>query len=206
MGALNRFAGIYRPVVEDLAVAFDFARTDADDLAQEVMVKLCEPSFLARTDRERGRFRDVVFVVARNKMREAWCRRKRRREVPLADAEEQLGDEALKDTYDRIWRQKLVELAMSRLAEAETRTPHPPYHTVLRRHRLEGVPLADLAKAFGTDVTNVKNWIRRAKERLAGHVRDVARAYSSSQEEFQGELDLFAGGQAGPTSCAEREE
>ena len=192
--AMNRFAGIYRPVIERLAHAKGFSSADADDLAQDVLVALCDAAFLASADRDQGRFRDLVFSVARNKMREAWRRRGRRKEAPLAEATDPADDLRLAEDYARLWRQQLVQLAMERLARAESADPHPPYHTVLRRHRLDGVPIADLARELATDVVNVKNWLKRGKQRLAGHIREVVRSYSSSRGEFEDELALFSRG------------
>ena len=192
--AMNRFAGVYRPVVGRLAAAKGFAPADADDLAQEVLLALCDASFLAGADRNKGRFRDLVFSVVRNKMREAWRRRARRKEAPLADAQDPADAPKLEDDYNRLWRQQLVQLAMERLGQAQAAEPHPPYHTVLKRHRLDGVPLADVARELSTDVVNVKNWLKRGKQRLAGFIREVVCSYSSSREEFKDDLALFTGG------------
>lgn len=190
--AMNRFAGIYRPVIEELARAYGFPGEDADDLTQEILISLCDPQFLARADQDKGKFRNVVFVVSRNKMHDAWRRTRRLKETPLGPDVEPAVEPELEKDYNRIWRLQLLKGAMERLKEDEVVTPHPPYHTVLYRHRLQGAPLATIAMDLGTDVTNVKNWVRRGKERLAEQIRAIIRSYSSSAEEYAGELDLFS--------------
>jgi len=188
--SMGRLAGIYQPVLLHLARSKGFPDADAEDLAQEVLCVLCQPEFLGKADREKGRFRELLFGVARNKMREAW-RKRRRRELPLTGDIDAPDEPGLEAGFNRLWKEQLLREGLARLEREQRESPHPPYFTVLSRHKLHGVPLADLARELGTGLENVKNWSKRAKERLATHVRQVIASYSSSRDEFDGEVRLF---------------
>src|SRR5688572_10163144 len=57
---------------------------DADEVAQEVIVRLLQGNF-AGADRDRGRFRDLLRAAVRNLVRDYWDRKKKRTAILDAD-------------------------------------------------------------------------------------------------------------------------
>ena len=73
--AWEEFVGIYRPVIFRLAVARGLQHSDADDLAQQVLVSVAAKIPEWQTDTARARFRTWLSRVVRNAAINALTRR-----------------------------------------------------------------------------------------------------------------------------------
>ncbi len=156
--ALEGFARDYRPPVLRYIGRQGFPANDAEDLCQEVFLRILSSQVLARVDQARGRFRSLVLAVTRHVLQHAQDRSTREpRELGLLDVQGGDGD----PEFDAAWILHLAERAMIRLEESES-----PYHGVLRGH------------LSGTPQDRNKLWIARKK--LIGLIRaEVARTCSS---------------------------
>jgi len=76
VAAWEQFAASYEPVIYRLARYRGFQDADAADLVQEVLVARAVERW--QSDRERGRFRDWLYTIAKNFMLKALTRRKHR--------------------------------------------------------------------------------------------------------------------------------
>ncbi|MES1213132.1 MAG: sigma factor [Singulisphaera sp.] len=74
---------------------------DADDLAQEVLVRILRGDF-GGADPGRGRFRDLLKVAVRNMVRTFWSKQSRRK--PTGVDVELLGDDSAQQEADRVWQ------------------------------------------------------------------------------------------------------
>lgn len=103
---------------------------DADEVAQEVVVKMLKGEF-ARVDAARGRFRDYLKVTVRNAALHHVRQRGKARAVTLAP--ELLGEEApaTEDSWLADWRRTLLEGARGRLRDYQARHPGNVYATLL---------------------------------------------------------------------------
>lgn len=188
--ALRALCATYRPAVlawlERRGVG-----PDAEDLAQEALVRLLEAA-LARADRERGRFRGLVFAVARHALlrhreREAAQKRGGGRVEVRGDLDPPAAPEEPDDDFDREWLAVLVEGALARLARE-----HPPWFEALRRFAVLGQPQAEVAAALATTTGAVKKQVLRARRRLGEYLREAVWQYSRSRGDYEVELRALA--------------
>jgi RNA polymerase sigma-70 factor (ECF subfamily) len=175
--ALRQFALKYRgPIVS--YIARRGLPNDAEDLAQEVFLRLLQDRVLSKADPSRGRFRSLLLAVTRHVMgrhRERESAQKRGggslRSLDNVDVSSQEPDES----FDREWVGHLVEVALARLARE-----HPNYHDALQRSMLDG--------ASGVD----HNQIHRGKKKVAEYLREQIQEYSLSREDYEAELQYLA--------------
>lgn len=165
--ALEAFAAGYRRPVLDFLRARGAAPEDAEDLCQEVFLRILKGGVLAKADRERGRFRALLGTVTMNVLRDRW--RKRRPDATSAEIEAASPE----PDFDRIWALHLVERALDRLREEA-----PKDHAVLQAH-LDEVP-QDRKKLWN------------ARRKLGALVRREVALLCRSHEEIEEELKVLA--------------
>jgi RNA polymerase sigma factor (sigma-70 family) len=157
---------------------------DADEVAQEVLVRLLRGQFAAANP-ERGRFRNMLAVAAHNLVRNYWQKKRRQAAVDLdvgalpaaelpAEAEAQAA---------AAWRQSMLDLAWKALEEYEHATPGSVAWTVLRlradhpsddSEQLAGRLSQKIGRPVRPDA--VRQQLRRARVRFAQALIDeVAR-------------------------------
>jgi DNA-directed RNA polymerase specialized sigma24 family protein len=125
--ALERFAREYQQPVRQFVQAKGFRGADADDICQDIFLRLLSGKVLARATAARGRFRNLLLSVAIHVIQD---RLRRRRETPSDEIELVEKD----PDFDRAWTLELTGRAFERL-----RAQQSPYYQVLERH-LAGVP------------------------------------------------------------------
>jgi RNA polymerase sigma-70 factor (ECF subfamily) len=174
--ARNAFVLQYGSAVRKYVGAIVKDSQEAEELAQEVMVRLLRGDFAGATP-ARGRFRDLLKVAVRNMVRSHWSRKQRRSTAVLN--EEQLCDSgcnrrSCKETLFGSWRQGVLDRAMAALDEHE-RAHAGCVQATLLRLRME-FPEADseelaarlaekTGKAIRTDC--LRQQLHRARERFA---------------------------------------
>src|SRR5688572_28764923 len=129
---MEGFARDYRLPVLRYIERRGFSGNDAEDLCQEVFLRIFSSQVLSRVDRDLGRFRSLVLAVTKHVLQHA-LRRSRREPYREPDLED-FADGSRDPEFDAAWILHLAERAMVRLEEAES-----PYYEVLRGH-LSGAP------------------------------------------------------------------
>lgn len=165
--ALERVAEGYRAPILRFIAGKGFERGEAEDLTQDVFVRLLAGGVLERADAARGRFRSLLLSVAMHTVQDRW---RKRREIPTEPEIEILDKDP---GFDREWMVELVERALRRMQQEGS-----PYHPVLVGH-LEG-----------RKQNRNKLWIARKK--LVAYLRHEVALTCSSPRELEDELEYLS--------------
>jgi RNA polymerase sigma factor (sigma-70 family) len=194
--AAARFSHRYRTPIVGFVRSQGFSPHDAEDLAQEVFVRLFSEEILGRADRARGRFRTLLICVTKQVVVD-WLRRdsalKRgggATRLALEGAEEPFevvaARHAEEPAFDSHWIFNLTMAALEELRLECDRTGRP-YHGVLQMYS-GGMTYEQIAEKLATNLNNIRSWIHRGRDRLAELVKAQIRAYSSSSAEYEDEI------------------
>lgn len=137
--AMSRIAEDYRAPILRFIRSRGVTDLHAEDLCQDVFVRLLAGGVLAKADSARGRFRTLLCTVTIRVIQD-WSRK--HREVPCND----LDPAAPMPAFDRLWVLHLMERAFEQL-----KTTSPRSYEVLRSH------------LRGEELDRNKLWIARQK-------------------------------------------
>jgi RNA polymerase sigma factor (sigma-70 family) len=115
--ARNALVLRYLPAIRRYVGAIVQNNQEADDVAQDVVVRLLSGDF-AGADPDRGRFRDLLKVVIRNMVRNRWNRQKTRRAAHV-DVANVAAEDTDEERWTAEWRQSVLELAWHALQQYE---------------------------------------------------------------------------------------
>jgi len=167
----------YRQPVVEFSLVQGLSAEDAEDVAQEVFIRVCSDRFLKKVDQIRTRFRNVLLAVTKrviiSQRRHQTARiRDRRRDVAL---EGDIPTASPPDPeFDRLWVKNLVEQAMESL-DADVAMQ------ALRLH-LKGLSYQQVAEALGKKATDVTNLLHRARVRLRREIERLIAEYSPRED------------------------
>jgi hypothetical protein len=164
--ALQEFARSYRIPVLEFIRRRGFGASDAEDICQDVFVRVLDGGVLAKADRDRGRFRSLLLAVTTRVIQD----RLRKRRMPVVD---DLEPAASDPEFDRAWALHLTERAIERLQAQKS-----PYYDVLAGH------------LCGEKQDRQKLWIARRK--LAALVRHEVALTCAGREDYEDELAYLA--------------
>ena len=193
-GGLDALVVMYRPPIVRYLRSRG-AGDQAEDLAQEVFLRIFQKDLLQKVDRSRGRFRSFLLGVANNVLRETRERDRAQKRgadashvpLPQSDAPAPAQEE---NAFTREWMLHLVRLATERLAGSPTAAVRRDL-LIFRGYAARRVPYEGLASEFGVTVTAVKNAIYETKQRIRREVAALVNTYALSREDFRDELALF---------------
>ena len=185
----------YRPPVYDYGRRQGLSHEDAEDVAQEVFLRVCSQDFLKRADREKGKFRNLIqavtrHVIASHRRHALAARRDARRKVSLDDFEFS-KDSGPDDAFDEAWASNLARLAMEKLSG----------HTSLDlfKAHLDGATCRELGERIGKTERAVEALVYRVKARLRQEIETLVSEYCGEgrvNEELGSMLSLMAGGRS----------
>jgi RNA polymerase sigma-70 factor (ECF subfamily) len=197
--ALDQVIRSYRPAIVNFVRRCGFAEEEAEDLSQEVFLRICRGNVLERIDREKGKFRTFLLVMTKNiiasevRKRQAEKRgggvkplsieeMKERTDFDLQGQERETRDEE----FNRIWLQNLVRQALAKL-DTESQAKKNLYFQALTLY-LTGLKYEEVARRLGKTVQDVKVLIHYGRTKVKTHVKELIVNYSSSQQEYEEEL------------------
>ena len=185
--ARNEIAQRYRPAV----VAYIRRRgltEDAEDLAQEVFLRLFEQEVIQRASPDLGRFRSLLCAVSRNVIghhlqREGAQKRGSGRVRQLGDIDVADDSNDDDDLFDREWIAHLIAASLEDLS-----VHYPRYHEALQLTLMGSKSRLQVAEAMGKSEANVRNYVHRGKRKLIENLRERVRDYSASHADYAEEL------------------
>lgn len=186
--AIEAFVARYRPPVLVYLRRQGASESDAEDLAQEVFVRLFSQRALERAEPAKGRFRTYLLGLTHNVLLEHWRRARAEKRggavdhVPFDLAAHDLSAEPEEATFERCWQEHVLELALAQVGEE-----HARQHDLLVRTARGEAP-AQIAQATQREVGAVRVDLHRARKRLAEAVRAVIAGSVTSREEYDEEV------------------
>lgn len=199
-GPLDSLLARYRAPVMGFLRWKGCGEHEAEDLAQEVLLRLSRPDFLDRVDASKGRFRALVAAVTRHVLSESrkrdhaerrgggarvWKESELDPDSPGLAGQAEAPDASM---FDQLWVTELVSRSMKEL-EASL----PPATVQAFRHKyLEGLTQEETAERLGTTVFNVKNWVLAGRLKFKERLLASVKAYCATPEEFDDELRRLA--------------
>ena len=165
-----QFFELYQPVIRHFA-EFAGARSDADDVVQDVLLKLVDVFRSGAYRPEKGRFRAFLATITRREVINRWQKAQARaadRHVSLnrTAAQEIAVPPEAAEILDAKWRlaqhAAAVEHVLTRTALAQKSKD------VYRAYMLEEKPIGEVAKAFGIP----RNTVSQIKTRVDAMIAD----------------------------------
>jgi RNA polymerase sigma-70 factor (ECF subfamily) len=169
--AWEEFFGIYGPLLWSYARRRGCADHTAEDLVQDVMLKLFERRDVFRHDPARGRFRDWLGAVVRNRVAE-YRRRPQERARPTLGGipPEPAGEEAGPDAaWEEAFERGLLAAALD-LVRCEV---EPRDYLAFELTAIEELEPARAAEVAGLS----RNAVYKARRRILERLRDILGPY-----------------------------
>jgi DNA-directed RNA polymerase specialized sigma24 family protein len=202
--AVDLVVAAYRsPVIAVLRRQWSLELEDAEDLAHDFFAHALEREWLARYDRDKGRFRTFLrrclqdFASTQYEASRRLKRGGHLTAVSLDDANA-LATEAEADRlFDQEWIRSVLAMSIDQLREECTAAGRQTTFDVFMAHDVEGADAppryAELATRFNVPVTQVANYLHWARGRFRGHVLATLRALTGSDAEFREEARTLLG-------------
>ena len=202
--AVDLVVAAYRaPVIAVLRKQWSLDVDDAEDLAHDFFAHALEREWLARYDREKGRFRTFIRKCLQdfaNTRYEASRRLKRGGHltaVTLDDANAPSMEADVDRLFAQEWARSVLTMSLDRLRDECDAADRRPTYEVFVAHDVDGADepprYADLATRFDIPVFQVANYLHWARSRFRGHVLDTLRAPTTSDAEFREEARALLG-------------
>ncbi|HEX6316404.1 MAG TPA: hypothetical protein VFZ73_16150 [Gemmatimonadaceae bacterium] len=202
--AVELVVSAYRgPVIAVLRRQWSLDLADAEDLAHDFFSHALERDWLARYDRERGRFRTFLrkclqdFASTRYEASRRLKRGGHLVPVSLDDAGPLSTEADVDQLFEREWVRSVMTVALDRLREESATAGRQVTFDVFLAYDVDAANdpprYADLAVRFGIPVTQVANYLHWARSRFRGHVLDTLRALTGSDAEFREEARALLG-------------
>jgi len=153
---------------------------DADELAQDVIVRLMKGDF-GGADPTRGRFRDLLKTAVRNMVHNYWAKSNRRK---TADAELDLvaGTDDPDPAWEQSFQSNILDHAWAALKAFEKSNPTNPAHTLMKlRTEFPDATSDQLAEKLGVKLGKAiradacRQMLRRARLKFAEALVDEVR-------------------------------
>jgi RNA polymerase sigma-70 factor (ECF subfamily) len=172
------------------------AEHDAEDVAQEVFLRLTRRGILERCFQTGGRFRSLLIGVTKNVLHESLRRESARkrggdvktRPLPTDSQVEAPGVPQEEDeTFDQFWMLHLIQRAFERL-QKECLVKKTSYYDATRLFILDGCDYRTISQNIGQPLTNIKNLVQRGRLKLVDFLRQEIADYSQPGSQYEDEV------------------
>jgi DNA-directed RNA polymerase specialized sigma24 family protein len=93
-------------------------------------------------------------------------------------------------SFNEVWARHIVSLALDKLSRDSSRLK-VAYRDALVLRFFENKTYEEISARLGCKPHDVENYLFHGKRRLREHILELARAYSSSEDEHGEEMDLL---------------
>ena len=168
----------------------------AEDIVQEVMMAVFERRQVFRYDAKRGRFRDWLGALVRNKVADRRRRPSERIHRQVAEPEEDFTGPAADDPLpEDIWDAAFEESLLIVLLEEVRHGVDPRTYQAFELFALQGIPAREVARTAGLTRNAVyqarKNVVRRLKQLGATYRDDGRLTEKLKQALYEGRLRMY---------------
>lgn len=195
--ALDRLCRSYWKPIHDFVRFRGFGESEAEDLTQAFLLRLCERSVWKNADAQRGRFRSFLlgalshFLADELDRRNAEKRGGRVEHVALdrpSSAEPAVSGSDVAH-FDREWALSILEGALAALREESLE--NPGQFAVLARFlpgSLEPISLEEGARLLGLGLPAMKSQVFRIRGRFRDHVRQRVAVTVAAPHDIEPEM------------------
>jgi RNA polymerase sigma-70 factor (ECF subfamily) len=196
--AVDEFVLRYRPPVISFILKNGFSKEDAEDLSQEVFLKIFKDKVLQKADEQKGRFRSLILAVTKNVIKEQIRKKMAQKrgggtpEISLDQLiEEDKGLKELVTTdekdelFDKEWLKNLMQIALQKLKE------NTIYFDVIDLF-LKDLSIKQIAEKIGKKEKETQNYFYQAKLKLIKYVHEQIKDYCSSEQEYEQEVEYLS--------------
>lgn len=202
--AVDLVVRAYRtPVIAVLRRQWALDLADAEDLAHDFFAHALEREWLARYDRDRGRFRTFLrrclhdFASTQHEAAHRLKRGGHLVAVPMEQAPELSAEADVDRLFEQEWIRSVMAISLDRLGVECQAAGRQSTYEVFLAHDVEGADAppryADIAARHSIPVTQVANYLHWARARFRGHVLETLRALTGSDAEFRDEARALLG-------------
>lgn len=200
--AENKFFKYYYQPVRAFILKLGVNPEVADDLSQEVFVRVFQNKLLTVADEKKGRFRSFILAVTKSVVAN-WNQKQNAQkrgggdhvklvsDIPADedfDISQHLAVDEKNDSFDRLWVENLVAKAMERL-KSECDEKKIPYYQALKEFLDDrDSSYESIAARMGVNAGQVRNYIHRGRKKMADFIKEEIASYCSTAEEFQDEV------------------
>ncbi len=190
---VTRLVRLYRrPIVRFLESRLPKGE-DPEAIANDVLMTVLDPQFLAKADQAKGRFRQLILAVTRYTLNNALRKATRQKRgggaapVSLDELTSHPPSPEDEDGFTKDWAVEMLSQAMKRFKVACEEKGKSEYDAV-RLRDLEGLSVEEIAKRLDKKETHVTTLIHRGRLALREHILETIRGYCSTQEEYDEEV------------------
>jgi len=172
--AWDEFFERYWPLIYGYARHRGCSEHTAEEVVQEVMLKVFRQRDVFQYDPQRGRFRDWLATLVRNQAAEHRRRPSERAKAKGGDTDIAIQEaEAGTDTPDADWEAAFDQALLLLLLDAVRREVNPRVYLAFELFALEDLPADEVARSTGI----TRSSVYKTRTRVFKRLRELAGAY-----------------------------
>ena len=162
----NQYVDRYRPLVVRFCGRVGLEANDAEDVAQTSLLDFSQAYTAGSYDRERGRLREWLYGIVRNRIKN-FRRRRKDREVQVgADADGPFAELAAREDFEELWEEEWRDAVIRQCLHEVRREVEEQTYRAFELFAVEERPANQVAQELGITPNAVYGAKRRIMERL----------------------------------------